>query len=88
MMTNLTKICRRCNQEKALTDFRKGRVCRDCEREKSRQYAAEHQTQMKAYRKAHPDMVKATKKKYQHIQNRINLNKLLVVATRSLYLIY
>lgn len=65
MMTNLTKICRRCNQEKALTDFRKGRVCRDCEREKSRQYAAEHQTQMKVYRKAHPDMVKATKKKYQ-----------------------
>lgn len=38
MQIDSSKACRACGQSKALSDFRKGRVCRDCERERNRTY--------------------------------------------------
>lgn len=62
------KVCRVCNLSLEDSMFRKGRVCRECEREKNREYIRTHKKEKvmmdKLYRENNKEKIKENKKRY------------------------
>ena len=72
-MKSLTKVCSKCNIEKQIEDFinMKSSICKECQREYSRQYYYIHKNEItkkhKEYVKQHKEQITQYQKQYAEL---------------------